>query len=72
VLLVMACVVALVDLGDRSPRRWPPTGCPCLTLVVLAALTAMYALKGQTFYGFGGMVVSDAMANWLKCFRRWR
>jgi NADH-quinone oxidoreductase subunit N len=43
-----------------------------LTLVVLAALTAMYALKGQTFYGFGGMVVSDAMANWLKCFRRSR
>ncbi|WP_291519544.1 NADH-quinone oxidoreductase subunit NuoN, partial [Acidovorax sp.] len=23
---------------------------------------------GNTFYGFGNMVVSDAMGNWLKCF----
>jgi NADH-quinone oxidoreductase subunit N len=28
----------------------------------------MYATSGNTFYGFGNMVVSDAMGNWLKCF----
>jgi NADH-quinone oxidoreductase subunit N len=28
----------------------------------------VYASSGNTFYGFGNMVVSDAMGNWLKCF----
>jgi hypothetical protein len=28
----------------------------------------MYAASGNTFYGWGNMVVSDAMGNWLKCF----
>ena len=28
----------------------------------------MYASSGNTFYGFGNMVVSDPMGNWLKCF----
>ena len=68
VLLAMTCVVTLVDLLDRGPRRLAAYWLSNLTLVVLVALTAMYALNGQTVYGFGGMVVSDVMADWLKCF----
>ena len=68
ILLVMGCVIALADLGVKSPRR---TGTYLLTLVtlgVVAALQAMYASGGSTIYGFGNMVVSDQMGNWLKCF----
>ena len=39
-----------------------------LTLAVVAFLTGMNAVNGQTIYGFGGMVVNDPMGNWLKCF----
>ena len=39
-----------------------------LTLAVVAVLQGVYASSGNTFYGFGNMVVSDAMGNWLKCF----
>jgi NADH-quinone oxidoreductase subunit N len=46
VLLIMACVIALVDLGVK----------------------AFYAVGGETFYGFGNMVVVDPMGSWLKCF----
>ena len=31
-------------------------------------MEASYALGGQTFYGFGNMVVVDPMGSWLKCF----
>ncbi len=67
-LLVMASVIALVDLSVKSPKR-TLTYCLTLgTLAVIAVLEAMYALDGQTFYGFGNMVVSDPMGGWLKCF----
>lgn len=68
VLLVMACVIALVDLGVSSPRRTGTYVLTMLTLAVVAVLQALYASSGNTFYGFGNMVVSDAMGNWLKCF----
>ena len=68
VLLTMACVIALVDLGVHSPRRTSTYVLTMLTLAVVAALQGMYASSGNTFYGFGNMVVSDAMGNWLKCF----
>ena len=68
VLLVMACVITLVDLLDRNPRRMAAYALSVLTLLVLPVLTGTYALGGQTWYGFEGMVVSDPMANWLKCF----
>ena len=68
VLLVMACVIALVDLGVKSAQRTLTYGLTLLTLGVVAALTAVYALGGATVYGFGNMVVSDPMGNWLKCF----
>ena len=68
VLLVMACVIALVDLGVKSARRTGTYVLTMLTLAVVAVLQGMYASSGNTFYGFGNMVVSDSMGNWLKCF----
>ena len=68
VLLVMACVIALVDLAVTSPRRTATYVLTLLTLGVVATLEALYATGGQTIYGFGNMTVSDPMSNWLKCF----
>ncbi len=68
VLLVMACMIALVDLYVTSPRRTATYVLTLLTLGVVAVLQALYATGGQTIYGFGGMTVSDPMSNWLKCF----
>src|SRR6478735_513213 len=67
-LLVMACVIAMVDLGVKSRLRdltyWLTMG----TLAVVAYFTGQLAVENQTFYAFGGMVVSDPMGNWLRCF----
>ena len=68
ILLAMACVIALVDLGVKCPRRTPTYLLTLLTLAVVAALQASYASSGTTVYGFGNMIVSDPMGNWLKCF----
>ncbi|MDP1739827.1 MAG: NADH-quinone oxidoreductase subunit NuoN [Polaromonas sp.] len=68
VLLAMACVILLVDLGVKSPQRTLTYVLTLLTLAAVAALTAVYAVNGTTVYGFGKMVVSDPMGNWLKCF----
>jgi NADH-quinone oxidoreductase subunit N len=68
ILLVMACVIALVDLGVKTPLRGTTYILTLLTLAVVAALQAFYAMQGETVYGFGKMVVSDPMGNWLKCF----
>ena len=68
ILLVMACVIALVDLGVKSARRTGTYVLTMLTLLVVAVMQGMYASSGNTFYGWGNMVVSDAMGNWLKCF----
>jgi NADH-quinone oxidoreductase subunit N len=68
VLLVMTCVIALVDLWVKSPKRTLTYTLTMLTLGVVATIEAFYASSGDTHYGFGHMVVSDAMGNWLKCF----
>ena len=68
VLLIMTCVIALVDLLDRDPRRTAAYLLSAVTLLMVAVLTGRYAWAGNTVYGFGGMVVSDPMGNWLKCF----
>ena len=68
VLLVMACVILLVDLALKSPRRTATYVLTLLTFGVLAVLNGLYAASGDTIYGFGNMVVSDPMGNWLKCF----
>lgn len=68
ILLIMACVIALADLGVTSARRTSTHWLTLVTLAVVAALEASYDSAGATVYGFGNMVVSDPMGNWLKCF----
>ena len=68
VLLVMACIVLLVDLSERSVQRTRTHVLSLLTLAVVAALTGASAAAGSTVSGFGGMVIGDPMGNWLKCF----
>ena len=65
ILLLMGCVVALADLAVKSPRRTATYVLSLLTLAVVAGLQANYASAGATVYGFGNMVVSDPMGNWL-------
>jgi NADH-quinone oxidoreductase subunit N len=67
-LLVMACVIALVDLRAQSALRGITFTFTMATLAVVAALEGCYASTGLTLYGFGNMVVADTMAAWLKCF----
>ncbi|WP_066270370.1 NADH-quinone oxidoreductase subunit NuoN [Hydrogenophaga palleronii] len=67
-LLTMACVIALVDLAVKTPLRGVTYGLTMATLAVVAALQGLAASSGNTVYGFGGMIVSDPMGNWLKCF----
>ena len=66
VLLAMACVIALLDLGIKSPMRGTTYVFTLLTLAFVAYMHADLALAGKTIYGFGNMVVSDPMGNWLK------
>ncbi len=68
ILLVMACVIALVDLGVKTPLRDRSYYLTLGTLALVAALEAAYASAGETYYSFGNMVVSDQMGNWLKFF----
>ena len=55
ILLVMGCVIALVDLGVKSPQRTLTYVLTLITLAVVAALEAAYAIGGETFYGFSKM-----------------
>jgi NADH-quinone oxidoreductase subunit N len=68
ILLAMACVIALVDLNVKSAQRGSTYALTLMTLAVVAVLQGVYASSGATYYGFGNMVVSDSMGNWLKCF----
>ncbi|NBX05247.1 MAG: NADH-quinone oxidoreductase subunit NuoN [Betaproteobacteria bacterium] len=67
-LLIMACVIAIVDLGVAAPLRGLTYAMSVVTLLVLAAIEAGFAASGFTMYGFSNMVVSDSMSAWLKCF----
>jgi NADH-quinone oxidoreductase subunit N len=67
-LMTMACVIALVDLAVKTPLRGVTYVLTLLTLGVIALLQGLAASTGNTIYGFGGMIVSDPMGNWLKCF----
>lgn len=68
ILMVMACAIAIIDLGVKSPLRGVTYALTLTTLAVVAVLQGVYASNGATYYGFGNMVVSDSMGNWLKCF----
>ena len=67
-LLLMACVIAIADLGVKSPLRSLTYALSVGTLLVLAAMEAFFGVSGFTLYGFSNMVVSDSMSAWLKCF----
>ncbi|MDM7941853.1 MAG: NADH-quinone oxidoreductase subunit NuoN [Hydrogenophaga sp.] len=67
-LLTMACVIALADLTVKSPLRGTTYVLTLLSLGAVALLLAMAAASGNTIMGFGGMIVSDPMGNWLKFF----
>ena len=68
VLLTLACVITLVDLGVKSAGRGKTYVLTLITLAIVAFMQAEYALSGLNQYGFSKMVVSDQMGNWLKCF----
>ncbi len=68
VLLLAACAIAIIDLGVKSRLRGLTYALTMLSLAVVAWLAARDAIAGQTAYGFGKMVVSDPMGNWLKVF----
>jgi NADH:ubiquinone oxidoreductase subunit 2 (subunit N) len=55
-LLVMACVIALVDLGVKSARRTGTYVLTMLTLLVVAVMQGMYAAAATP---------STAGATWL-------
>jgi NADH-quinone oxidoreductase subunit N len=67
-LLVMACVIALLDLYVKSPLRSATHVVTQLTLAGVALMAADQAVTGRVSLGFGGMLISDPMGNWLKCF----
>jgi len=67
-LLVMTCLIALLDLGVKGQGRTLTYVLSLFTLAVVAYVQAQFALTEGTAYGFGNMVVSDPMGNWLKCF----
>ncbi len=67
-LLVMACVVAMVDLGVKTRLRDLTYWLTMATLAAVAYASGELAVEGKTLYAFGNMVVSDPMGNWLKCF----
>jgi NADH-quinone oxidoreductase subunit N len=68
ILLALACLIALVDLGVKSAGRTTTYWMTLATLALVAGIQAEYALSGLNQYGFGKLIVSDQMGNWLKCF----
>ncbi|HEY8047712.1 MAG TPA: NADH-quinone oxidoreductase subunit N, partial [Ramlibacter sp.] len=67
-LLAMACIIALLDLRVTSRLRNLTYVVTMATLAAVAFYTGSLAAGNETVYAFGNMVVSDPMANWLKCF----
>ncbi len=68
VLLVMACLITLLDLGVKSRLRTLTYVLTLGSLGVVAVLQYLYASAGITIYAVSNMVLSDPMGNWLKCF----
>ena len=68
VLLVMACVVAMVDLWVDDPRRLPTYLITQATLAVVAVLHLVAFNAGDTVYAMQRMVVADPMGHLLGCF----
>jgi len=67
-LLLMACVVALVDLFVVDPRRTPTYVLSLLTLAGVGAMHLAYFNGGLTHYAMNRMVVTDPMGHLLAFF----
>jgi NADH-quinone oxidoreductase subunit N len=67
-LLVMACLVAMVDLFVTDEQRRPTYWLTQLTLVVVGAMHLVYFQEGRTEIGMQGMIVSDPMGHLLGFF----
>jgi len=67
-LLVMACVVALVDLGVSHPQRRPTFWLSQISLAAVALLHLNNFETGATAYVMQNMVVSDPMGHLLALF----
>jgi NADH-quinone oxidoreductase subunit N len=70
-LLVMACVIALADLRVKTPAPAHLCADPGHAGVV-ACMQACTPAAARRCTALAGMVVSDPMGNWLKCFATWR
>jgi NADH-quinone oxidoreductase subunit N len=68
VLLVMACVVALVDLWVTDPRRTATYLLTQLSLAVVGIMHLVYFEEGLTTYAMQRMVVADPMGHLLGFF----
>jgi len=68
VLLVMACVVALVDLWVKSPLRTPTYLLTLATVAVVGVMHLMAYNEGATVYAVQRMVVADPMGHLLGVF----
>jgi NADH-quinone oxidoreductase subunit N len=68
VLLVMACVVAMVDLWVTHPRRLPTYLLTQASLAVVAVLQLVAFNAGDTVYAMQRMVVADPMGHLLGLF----
>lgn len=67
-LLLMACVVALVDLFVTDERRRPTFWLAQASLVGVAAMHLAYYQGGATVYGMQDMMVGDPMGHLLAFF----
>ena len=67
-LLLMACVVALVDLFVTDPARRPTFWLSQLSIAAVAGLHLAYFDGGATVYGMQRMMVSDPMGHLLAFF----
>lgn len=68
VLLVMACVVAMVDLWVTHPRRAPTYWLTQASLAVVALMQLAAFIGGGTVYAMQRMVVADPMGQLLGLF----
>ena len=68
VLLVMALVVAMVDLWVKHPRRTPTYLLAQASIAVVAIMHLLRFDAGETFYAVQRMVVADPMGHLLAFF----
>lgn len=67
-LLVMACVIAVVDLFIKHPQRTPTYMLTQLSLAVVAGLLLRDFQSGTSTVAFSNMVVNDPLSNLLGFF----